>query len=244
MKRAAFVILIVLSTTIVGISYSNPEFLENHPDVDLGDDPTELANDAILNLRAHDYNHITEVREWNGTGSRFNYTVENTKERYAIFYQMDNPVAYANEGAGWRYDGRSIEKQVLYRDRRTQVIYKEDIANPDIDARKADWYVFKENESTVVLRTGSPDEFTFGSQVLNPVLFDPESHLDLHIDKEEKRATKMVIKEASSSEDRDHNHVVHEFSDFGETTVERPRKAPRFSLNEVIYKIISEHRDL
>jgi hypothetical protein len=244
LKHAAFVILIVLLTAIVAVSYANPEFLENHPDVDPGDEPAELAHDAILNLRAHDYNHTTKVRGWNGTGSRFNYSVENTNERYAIFYQMDNPVAYANEGAGWRYGGGSVKRQVLYRDRATQIIYKEDIANPDIDARKVDWHVVNENESTVVLRTDSPDELRFGSQVLNPLLFNPESHLDLHVDKQKKRATRMVIKEASSKEEREHNYVVHEFSDFGETTVERPREAPWFSLNEIIFRIISEHRDL
>jgi hypothetical protein len=244
LKRVALVALILLSTAIVATSYANPEFLERHPDVNLDEEPAELAHDAILNLRAHDYNHTTKLRGWNGTGSRFNYSVENTNERYAIFYEMDNPVAFANEGAGWRYGGGSIKRQVLYRETRTQLVYKEDIANPDIDAKKTDWYVVNENESVVVLRTDTPEDFSFGSQVLNPVLFNPESHLDLHVDKKEKRATKMVIKEASSSEDREHNYVVHEFSDFGETNVERPKSAPRFSLNELVFRIISEYRDL
>lgn len=243
------VVLVLVSTALLAVSYANPEFVENHPEVDLDDEPSQLAHDAIMNLRSHDYTHTASLKGTNETPLRNNYMIENTNERYTIL-NGDSPYIYANEGMGWTYDDVSIysegigtvRRQLFNRDYSSQILYRESVANPDIDATKADWYVVNENESTVVLRTDTPANFTFSSRVLRPWLFDPDSHIDLHIDKEEERATRLVIKEATAPVQEPHRYVVHKFSDFGETTVERPKAAPRFSLNEVVYRTITDHR--
>jgi len=276
----AAVAFILLGIPLVAVSYANPEFIENHPDVDLDNEPEEVAHDALMNLSARDYTLTQRFRRWNETTESwetwpfFRYEVDNTNERYSIWiHGMEQrtseryepidgfyPALYANEGTSWSYKG-----ELLIRD----LTYAEEIANPDIDAKASDWRVHEENKTHLVLRAESPENLSYGEIVQPNGFFDDESYVDVYVDRQERRVSKVIVKEVDvsllsemgfgpaeegeiGSENIDefdfsnfsvyHTYHIYDLHDFGETSVERPKEAPEFSINEVLLRIVSEHR--
>lgn len=221
MNRLVLAVAIVL-LLIFTVRVTDPEFLENHPEIDFSEDPGEIASDSVANLGGWDYTYIQVSKrknistgEWDNV-SLFKYKFDNTGERISGWLNLgkepnDTIEAFAGEdqesvgrewvartyitsGGSWVNDGYGG-----WRFARRSLTYEptsNSLVNSVWSVEECGWDVIR-NDSMMVLEC---DEGRGIGNVtgLSTDVIDNSSYARIYIDKEEEHLSRMVLRRLSN----------------------------------------------